>query len=117
LHYQEKSRAITRCAMQQYPLGLVAEPGYASVQVSCAPGDLFVVVSDGLIETVNVDDEEFGLARLEASVVAHATKALPEIYGALMHAVSDFGEQRDDRTLLIVRVRHDAEDQGVRTIQ
>jgi serine phosphatase RsbU (regulator of sigma subunit) len=117
LHYHEKSRGITRCAMQQYPLGLVAEPGYVSAQVSCDPGDLFVVVSDGLIETVNADDEEFGLTCLEKSVVAHATKALPEIYEALMHAVSDFGEQRDDRTVLIVRIRDEAEDQGVRTIQ
>ena len=117
LHYHEKTRGITRCAMQQYPLGLVAEPGYESAQVSYDPGDLFVVVSDGLIETVNADDEEFGLARLEKSIVANATKALPEIYEALMHAVSDFGEQRDDRTVLIVRMRDEAEDQGVRTTQ
>jgi hypothetical protein len=117
LHYHEKTRGITRCAMQQYPLGLVAEPGYESAQVSYDPGDLFVVVSDGLIETVNADDEEFGLARLEKSIVANATKALPEIYEALMHAVSDFGEQRDDRTVLIVRKRDEAEDQGVSTTQ
>lgn len=117
LHYHEKSRGITRLAMQQYPLGLVAKPGYVSTKVSCDKGDLFVVVSDGLIETMNADDEEFGLVRLEKSVVAHATKALPEIYEALMQTVADFGEQRDDRTALIVRVRYEAEDQGVRTVQ
>jgi Stage II sporulation protein E (SpoIIE) len=105
LHYHEKSKDISRCAMQQYPLGLVAEPGYVSAKVCCDPGDLFVVVSDGLLETVNADDEEFGLARLEKSVAAHATKPLPEIYEALMRAVSGFGEQRDDRTVLIVRIR------------
>jgi hypothetical protein len=117
LHYHEKSQDISRCAMQQYPLGLVTEPGYVSAQVSCDPGDLFVVVSDGLIETVNADDEEFGLARLGKSVVAHATESLSEIYDALMHAVSDFGDQRDDRTVLIVRIRDEAEDQGMPTIR
>lgn len=116
LHYHEKSRDISRCAMRQYPLGLVEQPGYVSAQVSCDPGDLLVVVSDGLIETVNAYAEEFGLARLEKSVVAHATESLPEIYEAMMHAVSDFGEQRDDRTVLIVRTREKAEDQGIRTI-
>jgi hypothetical protein len=105
LHYHQKSQDINPCAMQQYPLGLVAEPGYVSAQISCDPGDLFVVVSDGLLETVNADDEEFGLARLGKSVVAHAPERLPEIYEALMHAVSDFGEQRDDRTVLIIRIR------------
>lgn len=110
LHYHGKSQEISRCAMQQYPLGLVAEPGYVSAQVNFVPGDLFVVVSDGLIETVNADDEEFGLGRLGKSVVAHATERLPEIYEALMHAVSAFGEQRDDRTVLIVRIRDEAQE-------
>jgi hypothetical protein len=109
LHFHPKSQEINRCAMHQYPLGLVPEPGYVSAQVSCDPGDLFVVVSDGLIETVNADDQEFGLARLEKSVVAHATESLPKLYEALMHAVSDFGEQRDDRTVLIVRMRDETE--------
>jgi sigma-B regulation protein RsbU (phosphoserine phosphatase) len=105
LHYHKKSQDISRCTMQQYPLGLVAEPGYVSAQISCDPGDLFVVTSDGLIETVNADDEEFGLVRLGKSVVAHATERLQEIYEALMNAVSEFGEQRDDRTVLLIRIR------------
>jgi hypothetical protein len=117
LHYRQESHHISPCAMQQYPLGLVAKPGYLSARVSCEPGDLFVLVSDGLIETMNADDEEFGLARLGKSVVAHATESLPEIYEALMQAVSVFGKQRDDRTVLIVRVRDQSEDQGIRTIQ
>ena len=108
LHYRQKSQDISRCAMRQYPLGLVPKPGYASEHVSCSPGDLFVVVSDGLIETMNAGAEEFGLARLEKSVMAHATESLPEIYEASMRAVSDFGEQRDDRTVLIVRIRDQA---------
>jgi hypothetical protein len=33
-----------------------------------------------------------------------------------MRAVSAFGEHRDDRTVLIVRIREKAEDQGTRTI-
>jgi serine phosphatase RsbU (regulator of sigma subunit) len=110
LHYHGKSQEISRCAMQQYPLGLVAEPGYVSAQVSCVPGDLFVVVSDGLIETVNADDEEFGLGRLGESVMAHATECLPKIYEALMHAVSNFGQQRDDRTVLIIRIQDEAKE-------
>ena len=116
LHHHRKSQEISRCEMRQYPLGLLAKPGYVSAQVNYDPGDLFVVVSDGLIETANGNEEEFGLARLEQSVVAHATECLPEIYEALMHAVSDFGEQRDDRTVLIVRIREKTEEQGIRTI-
>ena len=115
LHYRQKSQDISRCAMRQYPLGLVAHPGYVSLQISYDPGDLFVVVSDGLLETMNAGGEEFGLERLEKSVVVHATESLPEMYEALMRAVSAFGEQRDDRTVLIVRIRESEERQAIRT--
>ncbi|HEY6388428.1 MAG TPA: PP2C family protein-serine/threonine phosphatase [Candidatus Acidoferrum sp.] len=104
LHYRKKSQEIIRCAMQQYPLGLVPKPSYVSAHDSCGPEDLFVVVTDGLTETVNDADEEFGLVRLEGLIKAHATESLPQIYEALMRSVSDFGEQRDDRTVLLVRM-------------
>jgi len=109
LHYRQESHDIRRYAMQQYPLGLVAQPDYASLQVDCAPRDLFVVVTDGLTETVNAADQEFGLERIEKSIAAHIVETLPQIYEAIMRAVSDFGEQRDDRTILLVRVLADAE--------
>lgn len=112
LHYRRNSQDISRCAMEQYPLGLMPKPGYVSAQVTCDPGDLFVVVSDGLIETVNGNEEEFGLARLEQLVAIHATECLPKIYEDLIHAVSDFGEQRDDRTVLIVRIRETTQIRG-----
>jgi len=105
VHYRRNSEDITHCAMEQFPLGLTPRPGYVSAQVNCDPGDLFVVVSDGLIETENRNEGEFGLARLEQFVVIHARESLPEIYEDLLHAVSDFGEQRDDRTVLIVLIR------------
>jgi hypothetical protein len=109
LHYREESQDIRRYAMQQYPLGLVAKPDYVSVHVNCGPGDLFIVTTDGLAETVNAADQEFGLERIEKSIVAHVTESLPQIYDALMRAVSDFGEQRDDRTVLLVRILSVAE--------
>ena len=116
LHYRRNSQDITHRTMEQFPLGLMPNPGYVSAQVSCDPGDLFVVVSDGLIETANANEEEFGLARLEQLIVSHAAEGLPEIYDDLMHAVSNFGEQRDDRTVLIVRMREKTQDQGIRTV-
>jgi serine phosphatase RsbU (regulator of sigma subunit) len=109
LHYRGESQDIRRHAMQQYPLGLVAMPDYVSVQVSCGPRDLFIVVTDGLTETLNAADQEFGLERIEKLIAAHATESLPEIYETIMNAVSDFGKQRDDRTVLLVRVLADAE--------
>ena len=67
-------------------------------------GDIFALVTDGLIETLNQEDEEFGLQRLEHLLLQNATRPLPEIFDALIAAVSAFGPQNDDRTVLLVRM-------------
>jgi serine phosphatase RsbU (regulator of sigma subunit) len=72
--------------------------------VQFGTGDIFVLVTDGLIETLNQNDEEFGLQRLEQLLVQNASRPLPDIFDALIAAVSAFGPQKDDRTVLLVRV-------------
>jgi serine phosphatase RsbU (regulator of sigma subunit) len=90
--------------MIQYPLGLMAEGDYRSEFVTCGSGDLLMLVTDGLIETLSKTQEEFGLQRLEHLLVQNADRPLPEIFDALIAAVSAFGPQQDDRTVLLVRV-------------
>lgn len=104
LHFSQSTQCVSRRAMIQYPLGLMSEGGYLSEQVQYGPGDIFALVTDGLIETLNKNDEEFGLQRLEQLLLQNAARPLPEIFDALIAAVSAFGPQKDDRTVLLVRI-------------
>jgi serine phosphatase RsbU (regulator of sigma subunit) len=69
------------------------------------PGDLLVVITDGLTEVFNARDEEFG-----ADGLARAVSELPpantleEIETAIFSAARKHGRQKDDQTLLLVRV-------------
>ena len=80
------------------------EGGYASEHVQFGTGDVFALVTDGLIETSNEIDEEFGLQRLEQLLLQNASRPLPDIFDALITSVSAFGPQTDDRTVLLVRI-------------
>jgi sigma-B regulation protein RsbU (phosphoserine phosphatase) len=104
LHYCASALGVIRRSMIQYPLGLMAEGDYRSEFVTCGSGDLLMLVTDGLIETLSKTQEEFGLQRLEHLLVQNADRPLPEIFDALIAAVSAFGPQQDDRTVLLVRV-------------
>jgi serine phosphatase RsbU (regulator of sigma subunit) len=107
LHYIRAKQNVTRYAMQQFPLGLY--PGtYATNRTKCEPGDLFAVVTDGLTETLNTRGEEFGLVRFEQLLSQNALRPLPQIFEAMLSAVSEYGVQRDDRTVLLVRVLDDS---------
>jgi phosphoserine phosphatase RsbU/P len=90
--------------MIQYPLGLMPAGGYVSERMQFGAGDIFALVTDGLIETLNQKDEEFGLQRLEHLLFQNATRPLSEIFDALIAAASAFGPQKDDRTVLLVRI-------------
>jgi hypothetical protein len=108
LHYRHGSRDTARLSMEQLPLGLFPGSSYASKRVSYSPRDLFLMVTDGITEVANTRDEEIGLTRLQELLAQHATRALPEIWDLIMHEVRQYGVQRDDQSLLLLRVRDPA---------
>jgi serine phosphatase RsbU (regulator of sigma subunit) len=91
--------------MEQFPLGLIPGGRYESQRVSYSPGDMFLLLTDGITEVVNERDEEFGLARLEQLLSKLAAKPLSQIWELVMGEVKQHGAQQDDQSLLLLRVR------------
>lgn len=104
VHYRDRSGDAARLSMEQFPLGLIPGGCYASQRVSYSSRDLFLMVTDGISEVPNAQDEEFGLERLEQLLTQHATEPLPAIWERIMERVRQHGLQRDDQTLLLIRV-------------
>ena len=90
--------------MEQFPLGLFPDVEFVSGRVPYALGDMFAMLTDGLVETTDAWEEEFGLQRLENVLRDSAGQSLSEIYEAAMDAVHRHGNPSDDRTLMLVRV-------------
>jgi len=105
LHYRHRSGDTARLSMEQFPLGLIPGTRYATQRVGYSPGDMFLLVTDGITEVVNERDEEFGLLRLERLLSQHATQPLSQIWELVMAEVRQHGAQRDDQSLLLLRVR------------
>jgi serine phosphatase RsbU (regulator of sigma subunit) len=61
--------------------------------------------TDGVTETASERDEEFGLARLERLLIERANQPLQRIWELVMDGVKQHGMQRDDQSLLLLRVR------------
>jgi len=103
LHYRRAQGDVVRHSMEQFPVGLVAEEDYASNRLRFEPGDVFAIVTDGIVETM-AGEEEFGLQRLEHILCEFAGRSLPDIFQAAVAAVNCYGTQQDDQTLMLVRV-------------
>jgi len=104
LHYREPTRDIARLAMEQFPLGLIPGGRYSSRRVTYSPRDVFLMLTDGISEVPDANDEEFGLNHLEQLLRQNAAEPLPQLWELIMGEVQRHGVQQDDQTLLLLRV-------------
>lgn len=103
--HQATSGRLVELPNEHLPLGVVEESDFASHTIQAGAGDLLVLLTDGLVETMNPAGELFGEARIRSILLSHASRSLGEIQAALLSAVSAFGPRVDDQTLLLIRVR------------
>jgi hypothetical protein len=84
-------------------LGLLPSPEFRGHQHEVRPGDLLFIFTDGLLEILNSNGEEFGWSRLQAVVKQHRNNSLKNISDAILDEGNRWGKATDDRTLLLVR--------------
>jgi phosphoserine phosphatase RsbU/P len=71
------------------------------------PGDILVLYTDGISESPNSADEQFGEQRILEALRRHRGLSSPEILHAIVGEVRRFsaGEQQDDVTLIVAKYK------------
>ena len=107
LFYQAASGTIARHKPTSFPLAAMPLAALCpAVSVEMAPGDILVLLSDGIYEYGNAGHEEFGEKRVEAIVREHHGKPVDELAAILLGSVQDFAGnamQEDDMTVVLVK--------------
>lgn len=93
------------------PLGIVGEQVYTQASLQLQPGDLLLLYTDGITETMTPpkgDDyrEMFGLSRLNALLLDCKTCSTIECVDKIRAEVTSFGQTEmpnDDQTLIAIR--------------
>ena len=86
-------------------LGVIPAASFARGSVELRAGDLLLVCSDGILESFNEADEEFGSERLEAELRSAGSGPADTVLFSVLGAVQDFAAPRpltDDMTLVVV---------------
>jgi hypothetical protein len=90
-----------------FPLGAIASARYREDRIALAPGDVLLLYSDGLVETIDERGDQYGWDRLKG--ILSDLDGLPnakEIRDLILRDVWDFksgAAQVDDVTMLVVR--------------
>ena len=103
LHYHAESGDISELTVRSLPVGLLPDSRFETASVECAPGDLFVLLTDGLLEVANEAGEEFGIGGVKAVLQRHAGLPLTELKQALVEAARRQGTVVDDQSVVLVR--------------
>jgi phosphoserine phosphatase RsbU/P len=77
-----------------------------AISVEMRPGDILALLSDGIYEYRNADNEEFGEKRVEDILLAHHDKPVAELSAILLGSVQAFAGnamQEDDMTVVLVK--------------
>jgi serine phosphatase RsbU (regulator of sigma subunit)/pSer/pThr/pTyr-binding forkhead associated (FHA) protein len=88
------------------PVALVDEGVWRTAELSLLPGDLLALYSDGIPETWQDEETDYGDERFQQLLVANRSLSVPDICQAALLDVSDFrGDEPvgDDITLLLLR--------------
>jgi serine phosphatase RsbU (regulator of sigma subunit) len=87
-------------------LGMAADAAFGSGCVELAAGDVMAAYSDGVVESRNEADEEFGPELLEAHLRLAGNASAEAVLFSVLAAVQDFAAPRplaDDTSLAVVR--------------
>jgi serine phosphatase RsbU (regulator of sigma subunit) len=90
------------------PLGIRPDTTYtSSAEIQLVPGDLVLLSTDGIEETMAPDSTIFGIDRMLDVVRAHRAQPSADIVQQLYRAVRDFSRnapQTDDVTAIVIKV-------------
>jgi len=99
---------VVSVRLEGVPLGLLPGTQYDESVLDLMPGDVVVFASDGILESENASEEEFGLQRLSAVLSAIAPQdSARAIAERILAETDDHGAgtaAHDDRTLVVLRV-------------
>jgi serine phosphatase RsbU (regulator of sigma subunit)/predicted enzyme related to lactoylglutathione lyase len=93
-------------------LGLFEDWHTPTVECQLAPGDLVALYTDGVTESPNEADEEFGEERLIQCLQRNASLPPQELLNAVIGEIKQFSplEQHDDITLIVAKCTADQEE-------
>jgi sigma-B regulation protein RsbU (phosphoserine phosphatase) len=88
------------------PLGLFCRSSYTSQQLRLENGERLILATDGVIESTNDRDEEYGLENLSSIADDHLDDNPQQLTERIVADVARFRDNRqaaDDTTLMVLR--------------
>jgi hypothetical protein len=103
LRYRVASGTVEERSIAHVPVAMFEGMRYSSAPLPCEPGDLLVLITDGLTEVFDQADVQLGIDPIKETIRRGAGLPLAELLDTILATARAHGEQTDDQTVLLVR--------------
>ncbi len=103
LHFQRHTGEICEYASADLPLGILPEQFFSSREIECLPGDILLLLTDGIMEAANSTGDELGIEPVKSGLRRWKDLPLRQVFSNIRELALGFGKQADDQTMLLVR--------------
>ncbi len=103
MHYRRQGAQVCEYASADLPLGILPEQTFSARDIDCQPGDILLLLTDGITEAADPNGAELGSDPVKSGLCEWADLPLPEIFHNIRELALKFGKQQDDQTMLLVR--------------
>ena len=107
LYFHAETGTSTRYNPTSFPLAAMPLATLRqAVTLEMAPGDILVLLSDGIYEYHNAENDQFGEQRVTDIIQAHHDQPVAELSAILLESVEAFANgapQEDDITIVLVK--------------
>jgi len=108
LIYQKKNQAVEEILVKGMPLGAMHNFPYAVRENHLDKGDTILLLSDGLPELMNDNNEMYGYDRIKTEYQSVGEKEPEEIVNHLKNSASEWANGKDpddDVTFVVIKVK------------
>jgi hypothetical protein len=98
-----RNGCVEEVTTPQMAVGMFEGTSFDASSVDCLPGDLFALLTDGLIEVFDGRQQELGLDWARGVLQSNSQQPLSVIGDRLLAGARAHGPQLDDQTLLLIR--------------
>jgi sigma-B regulation protein RsbU (phosphoserine phosphatase) len=106
--YRQATGTLAKLDAKGLPIGVERDACYEQKRLRVEPGDMLVLCTDGIIEAMNAEGQQYTLGRLKSVIEKDAASGADKLVEAIQKDVALHvagARQHDDQTLLLLQVR------------
>ena len=103
LHFESKDQTIRQLLIKQIPISVKEEFKFTSDIINYSAGDIFILLTDGIIEVMNKEGEQFGLPSVESIIIKKNIENSKAIFNYIFEQANAFGKKADDQSAIVIK--------------